>query len=876
MTIRRKTALVLVAAFCVLAVVEALFLSRVVLTSFSALEAEDAARNMERVIRAIESETGHLAAVASDWGAWDDTWRFMKDRNRSYVESNLLENTFSTTGANLIYFVDTEGQVVWSGILTPEDHWIPSLNEFPEKALPKDHPLLCPQWDDDSPAMPGASRSGVLNTQKGPLIAAAQPIVTSNDSGPSRGTIIMGAFLDDRAVRRISEQTRVKFSVLPGSAVFGTGPDPKAETIKAGSRSYTISRTGADRLVVETRLPDLGGKRDFFLTAELDRSLHQRGMRVLAFALFFTLAAFLTCFAAIVILNRRVVLSPITRIRDHALLIEGEGDLSARLNMKRKDEIGALASAFDRMVERVEEMSGDLARANQALSLDIERREEMEETLRRGEEYVRSVFQSMRDEILVIGPGLIVEDANRETLESLGIRRSEVRGLALGRVFGDFLPHCDFAEECGRVAEVFDTSQPHSCRLTVKHPEGALFLDALFSPMPGPEGKVGRVIAAFRDVTFEENLSRKVAAMRKMQAVGALAGGVAHEFNNILMSMLLNIEYCLKKLPPEDSSYDALAMSLESGRRARDLIRELLSFSRGAADAPAVLSVSPVIKETIKIILSTAGRDIRIGFEKTIKNDRVLSTPSAIQQVTANLCNNALWAMRDKGGELFVSLATAEEKDGGDAFLCLVVSDNGPGMPQEVMERIFEPFFTTKNPGEGAGLGLAVVHGLVSEMGGFVKVASKPGAGTTFQVFLPLASEEGAGAEPGELNGGGANILLAEEDGDLGHSMYRLLTGMGHWVSLERNGDEALARILADPSAFDVIVASHALPFLSGLALARELKRRGLSIPVILLKGPDAPPAPPGLDDESVSIIAQKPISVMELERLVVSVVKTP
>lgn len=875
MTIRRKTALVLVAAFCVLSVVEALFLYRVVLRSFADLEAEDAAMNMERVIRAIESETDHLAAVASDWGAWDDTWRFMKDRNRAYLESNLLENTFATTGANLIYLVGTDGNVVWSGILTQEDHWIPSLAEFPEKALPKEHPLLCPQWDDDSPAMPGASRSGILITQKGPLMAAAQPIVTSTDNGPSRGTVIMGAFLDERAVRRISEQTRVKFSVLPESVFLGAGNDSGVETVKDRNRAYAIFREGADRLLVETRIPGLGGKRSLYLSAVLDRGLHQRGMRVLAFVLFFTLAAFLTCFAVIVILNRKTVLSPITRIRDHALSIEGRGDLSARLGMKRKDEIGALASAFDRMVERVERMSGDLARANQALQLDILRREEMEEALRRGEEYAKSIFQSMRDEILVIGPGLVVEDANREILETLGIRRSEIRGMGLGRVFSEFVPKCDFYEECGKVSGVFDTGQPHSCRIVVTRPEGALFLDALFSPMTGPGGKVSRVIAAFRDVTSEENLSRKVAAMRKMQAVGALAGGVAHEFNNILMSMLLNIEYCLKKLPLKDPSAEALSMSLESGRRARDLIRELLSFSRGAADEPSVLSASPVIKETIKLILATAGKGTRISFEKTPGNDRVMSTPSAIQQVTANLCNNALWAMREKGGELFVSLAKAEEKDGGDAFLCLTVSDTGPGMPQEVLERVFEPFFTTKNPGEGTGLGLAVVHGLVTEMGGFVKVSSKPGNGSVFQVFLPLAREDDARGEVGgRAFDRGVNILLADGDGDLAHSMYRLLTGMGYWVSLERDGAEVLERIASDPSAFDAVVASHSLPSLSGPALAGELVRRGHDIPVILLLGGGDPPAPSGLGDGIIR--ARKPISVMELDSLLKSVLKNP
>ncbi len=872
MTILRKTALSLACIFLVVTVMEALFFHRLISVNFTALEGINAARSMERVVRAIQGDITHLSGLTRDWAAWDDMYEFMASRNEQFITTNLPEATFENNGLNLVIICDSSGKVVWARAFDPKLKWLVLPPELAGGALPAGHPLLCPQVADNGPFGRELGRSGIFSSSRGPILIASEPILKSSDEGPCRGTLIFGEFLDASAVQGLSRQTLVPLSIVPAAEARPFRGDRRAKLVRDG-QTYVLDFGDSDKVAVSTTLKDLTGKSPAGFSAVLPRTFYERGLDILSYSLMFTLAAFFVSFLAVLVSFRKTVLSPVSRLTTHALGIEATGDLSARLYMRRRDEIGALAGAFDRMVERMEEAQRNLGLVNEDLVNDVTQREALADTLRRREEYFRLILSSMHDEIVVIGPGLVVEDANKDFLPKLGLNLSEIKGRPFPEVFSLGCPHCDKRGEACRISEVFATGRPASGRVKLNRPEGPAYLDVLISPVTGPDGGVERVISAYRDVTAEAELSSRLSAMRKMQAVGALAGGVAHDFNNILMSMLLNIEYALKKSGTSLPVKDALDGALASGRRARDLIAQLLAFSRGAADRPMVFSVSPVVKETVKLIRATAPAAVTVNLTSEAGRDTVKATPSAIQQVVVNLCSNAIWAMREKGGELSVNLSDAG--GGGRDMLRLWVRDTGPGMEPEVLEHLFEPFFTTKLPGEGTGLGLAVVHGLVTDMGGSVRAENRADGGSAFEVLLPLSEPEAVEPEPPETPlDGRFRILLVEDETFLAESLGRLLETMGFRVTVEPNGMNALSLVTESPARFDLVVSDFAMPSMSGLGLAREIRRRGYPIPVILVTGYCNELTEGELEEAGVRALVRKPVSAGELSRIILGVIK--
>ncbi|MCB2185541.1 MAG: PAS domain S-box protein [Deltaproteobacteria bacterium] len=400
--------------------------------------------------------------------------------------------------------------------------------------------------------------------------------------------------------------------------------------------------------------------------------------------------------------------------------------------------------------------------------------------------------------------------------------------------------------------------------------------EATISPVHGPDGEVQNYVAVERDITEHLTLTAQLQQAQKLEAIGTLAGGIAHDFNNILSAILGYTELTLNSPRLEDKERRYLEQVLAAGGRARDTVSQILAFSRRSAAERKVFFVAPIVKEALKLLRASIPTTIELQQNVTTKTGKILGDPTHIHQVLMNLCTNASHAMGPAGGVLRVSLEeqTLEPTEtgalgdlAGGGYLCLQVSDTGQGMAPEVLERIFEPFFTTKGVGEGTGLGLSVVHGIVKNHGGAISVESRPGRGSTFRVWLPRVEEEEERAVPPReplLQGRGTALFVDDEQAlaDLGKLM---LERMGYTVQAFTSSSAALEAFRGSPEAFDVVISDHIMPQLTGVQLAREIKALRPDLPVALCTGNEECLPAESLQELGISMLIMKPFSLRAL-----------
>jgi len=339
----------------------------------------------------------------------------------------------------------------------------------------------------------------------------------------------------------------------------------------------------------------------------------------------------------------------------------------------------------------------------------------------------------------------------------------------------------------------------------------------------------------------------KLRQSQKMEAIGTLAGGIAHDFNNILSAIFGYTDLALDEQNPETQA-QYLTQIRKGAERATELVKQILTFSRRTEKERQPLQVSLIVKEALKMLRAAIPATIEIR-QEVVAHGMVLSDPTEIHQIVMNLCTNAYHAMRETGGVIGVSLTEiiiqAEDEGYGELtpgrYLKLAVSDTGYGIPPEIREKIFEPYFTTKKTGEGTGLGLAVVHGIVKSYQGAITVYSEVGKETTFHVYLPLV-EEAAAALPittpqTDLAGHGERILFVDDEAPIRDFVSRLLLLNGYQVTVYTNGVQALEDFRLHPEQFDLMVTDMTMPHLSGAELAQTILGIRPDLPIIICTG---------------------------------------
>ncbi len=483
---------------------------------------------------------------------------------------------------------------------------------------------------------------------------------------------------------------------------------------------------------------------------------------------------------------------------------------------------------------------------------------------RRSREALRASREQYRDLVELAPEGIFIQAegrfayANEAMARILGAARPED---LLGREVIDFVreDYRDLVRERIRQLREERHAVPLVAQVWLRADGSPVDVEVVAAPVdwegkPGAQVFVRDVSARLAAERARRNLEEQLRHAQKMEAVGRVAGGVAHDFNNVLTVINGYAQAALERLPPGDPLRRDLDEVLRAGERAAALTRQLLAFSRKGPAAPALVDLNAVLAGMEKFLRRLIGRDVEIVSRPAADLGLVRADPGRIEQVIMNLALNARDAM-PRGGTLV--LETARVELGAEAaerhlglspgpHAVLSVSDTGIGMDRETLGRIFEPFFTTKPPGQGTGLGLSVVWAIVREAGGGIWVYSEPGKGTTFKIYFPEAKgEAGAEAAPAAaaapLPRGTETVLVAEDERSIRRLIRELLTTLGYQVLEAADGNEALRIAQEHGGTIQLLLTDSVMPHLSGQDLARRLAAERSGIRVLYMSGYTAP-----------------------------------
>lgn len=410
--------------------------------------------------------------------------------------------------------------------------------------------------------------------------------------------------------------------------------------------------------------------------------------------------------------------------------------------------------------------------------------------------------------------------------------------------------------------------------------------DATISPVHDADGTVVRYVFVARDVTLEVELEAELVQGRRMEAVGRLVGGIAHDFNNILAAALGYTQLAQESVDSEGETSEYLVAIEKACRRAADLVSQLLAFSRREKTALEPIKFAVVVEEALSLLRKAVPATIAFEFE-TDGEHLILADDTQIHQVVMNLGLNAYHAMREQGGTLSVRLDTTELGEGSQTsdvqagrYARLTMSDTGCGMDDTTLDHLFEPYFTTKEVGEGSGLGLATVRGIVEQHAGTVRVASVLGQGSTFEVYLPLYIGPDYSADPDPdrpttdsddpiPRGNGEHVLVVDDEPAIVDVLGAMLKALGYVVSFSHNGIEAMDLFRANPDQFDIVITDQTMPGLTGLEMGMEMLRVRPSLPIILCTGYSEQVGSEAALASGIRDYLTKPVSAGDLARRV-------
>lgn len=378
-----------------------------------------------------------------------------------------------------------------------------------------------------------------------------------------------------------------------------------------------------------------------------------------------------------------------------------------------------------------------------------------------------------------------------------------------------------------------------------------------------------------------ERLQKQLQQAQKMEAIGTLAGGIAHDFNNILAAILGYAEMAKDDSPPDSSVARDLEKVLDAGLRAKELVQQILSFSRQADTQCIHVQPATIVNEVIKMLRSSLPSTITINSKIDSGTETIFVDPTRVHQIIMNLCINAFHAMEETGGtlDIFLRETVVDEKTvkqhelSGKSreYVQLTVRDTGQGISPEIKDRIFDPYFTTKGQGKGTGMGLAIVHGIIKSYGGFISIESELGKGTTVDVFFPIANKEVTDDEHSaqSLPAGSERILFIDDEEILAEMGRDILERLGYQVTVRTNSLTALETFQNQPEQFDVVITDQTMPGMTGTELARKMMLIRPDIPVILCTGYSSVVSEARAKSLGIREFALKPLSKKDIAALI-------
>jgi PAS domain S-box-containing protein len=485
------------------------------------------------------------------------------------------------------------------------------------------------------------------------------------------------------------------------------------------------------------------------------------------------------------------------------------------------------------------------------VAVDITERKQAEEALRRSEELYSRLVTTIPDFIIQTSDDGTIVFMNDRALELSGYTREELAGSNILTFIAPEDRDRAIKNNLLRQNSMVGTQEYD---LIMKDGRRISF-EVNGDTLRNADGTPSGTVFLCRDITQRKLAEQEKAQFQarliqaqKMESIGTLAGGIAHDFNNILSSVLGYAELARMKNEKGDPIEDDINQVIKAGIRARDLVKQILAFSRQSEIKKDAITVAPIVKEAIKLLRASLPSTIEIRLNVTALEATVMADPTQMHQIVMNLSTNAAHAMKDKGGVLTVDLNevgldmhSVQHYPGLEPgrYLRMSVSDTGTGIPGDIIGKIFDPFFTTKERGEGTGMGLSVVHGIIKEMGGAITVYSEPGTGTTFHILLPLVAGRAARAEDKgtALKRGSGRILFVDDETGILESGRKILERLGYSVAVFTSPVQALEEFRKDPGAFDLVLTDLTMPKMTGLELSGLVHETRPDIPIVLCTG---------------------------------------
>ena len=641
---------------------------------------------------------------------------------------------------------------------------------------------------------------------------------------------------DDEGKEKAGTTASEKYTLLPYDDPFFTS---KAEEIKVGGEEQIISYNNAAMLVFPSYIiKDIHGREIARILQALDLTSVRQSYRDDLVKLGLVTVAVLVFTSIILYLSFNILFSELVK-------------LNIALNRKNDE----LVNSEKQLETIVSERTNELEQANVQLNKEIELRHDANTSLSRSIKEWQSTFDAIADAVTILDDNLEIVVANKAAYALLGRSGDEIIGSKCYELYAARSTICD---DCP-TADILATGTLKPCEMRRNYLGRNLHVTC--GPIFDGKDFLGFVHTA-KDVTFETKMKKQLGQAQKMEAIATLAGGIAHDFKNILGAILGNADLLLYRLAAKAEeketskkvsiSADDIEAHLKAikkaGNRAKDLVGQILAFSRQEKTERQNAELTPVIKEGVKLLRSSLAANIEIKSEIDSESCRVNADLSQVHQVFMNLCTNAAQAMGKNGGILDISLHTVDfaELDSNrypdlepGGYVALAVKDTGQGMSPEVMERIFDPFFTTRDVSEGTGMGLSVIHGIISSHGGAMDVQSTEGAGSEFTVLFPCAEGKQDTVEDAILGvpRGSEKILFVDDEEDILKMTTRMLEYLGYTVYPATSAEKAIAMLTRESFHVDLIITDYSMTGKSGVQLAKDLLDSGKDIPVILCSG---------------------------------------
>ncbi|MEW6290620.1 MAG: response regulator [Thermodesulfobacteriota bacterium] len=525
------------------------------------------------------------------------------------------------------------------------------------------------------------------------------------------------------------------------------------------------------------------------------------------------------------------------------------------------------------IVSEVKKLAGKLEERDKQINQEIAERIQTEKELRNAKEEWEKTFNAIRDVVCIQNAEMKILRVNQAVTTLFGLDPKDVVGKHCYEIFRGGLGVCP---GCPTLAAIEDL-KPH--RSIMHHEAQGRIFEVSVSPIVNEENRLEGIVHIAKDITEQKRIETRISHSHKMEAIGTLAGGIAHDFNNILSAILGYGELAKMRIPTDSPAREDIKGVILAGLRAKELVNQILAFSRKTDHALLPVHIQSVVKEAMKLLRASIPANIDFQMRFNAQYCNILADPSHIHQVIMNLVTNAYHAMQEKGGILSVSLKKTglmnhvipDLKAG--LYIELEIGDTGHGIPPEIREKIFDPYFTTKELGKGTGLGLSVVHGIVKSYGGAITVDSLVGKGSIFRIYFPMIdmhpAEQRMVAMENSFETGTERIMFVDDETAILKYSWKTLEAFGYQVSSFTNANDAWHAFSSHPDDFDLIITDMAMPNMTGIELSRKILQLRPAMPVILYTGHSETITKEKAKTYGISEFLLKPITPSELLRTI-------